>query len=258
MDEKLRYRRYLRDNRSAIIGLSVLSCTISLLVVAFAYFSKLLIDSAGDGGRFLLFAVITGALIAAEVGVKFLYSYLLNLRIYKTENAVKKQAFFSYLKKDFREAEEIEDADVLMRLTSDCRVIADGIISYIPEFVGLLSRIIASLAVLFVVDAVFAGGLLGLGIVVYFATKLLRRKNKVLHKQAQEAEGEVLSFYKEGISHSFLFKLFGNGKHVDSRCDCIQEKYRTARMRYARFNVFVNSAFLLFMRASYLLSLIHI
>ncbi|MGN0805575.1 MAG: ABC transporter ATP-binding protein, partial [Candidatus Coproplasma sp.] len=148
------------------------------------------------------------------------------------------------------------DADVLMRLTSDCRVIADGIITYIPEFVGLLSRIIASLAVLFIIDPVFAGGLLGVGVVVYFATKLLRRKNKALHKDAQQAEGEVLSFYKEGISHSFLFKLFGNGKHVGSRCDAIQEKYRTAHMRYASFNVFVNSAFLLFMRASYLVAIL--
>lgn len=256
MTEKQRYRKYLRENRTAIILFSVLSCVISLLVVAFAYFTKLLIDSAADGRLFLIYAIVTGVLIAAEVGIKYLYSYLINRKIYQTENAVKKQAFFSYLKKGFREAELIEDADVLMRITSDCRVIAEGVITYVPEFVGLLSRVVTSLAVLFIIDPVFAGGLLGVGIVVYFVTKLLRRKNKTLHKNAQEAEGEVLSFYKEGISHSFLFKLFGNTRYVNDRCDDIQEKYHTARMRYASFNIFVNTAFLLFMRASYLVAII--
>ncbi|MGN0804205.1 MAG: ABC transporter ATP-binding protein [Candidatus Coproplasma sp.] len=256
MDEKKRYRKYLKENRSAIIWLSVLSCIVSLLVVAFAYFTKLLIDSAGKGNKFIIYAIITGALILLEVGFKYLYTYLINRKIYHTENAIKKQTFLAYLEKDFREAEEIEDADVLNRLTSDCRVIAEGIITYIPEFAGLLSRIIASLAVLFVIDPVFAGGLLGVGIVVYFATKLLRRKNKTLHKQTQKAEGEVLSFYKEGIAHSFLFKLFGNGKYVNSRCDDIQAKYQTARMRYASFNIFVNSAFLMFMRVSYLVAIL--
>ncbi|MGN0812679.1 MAG: ABC transporter ATP-binding protein [Candidatus Coproplasma sp.] len=256
MDEKLRYRKYLRQNRTAILLLSVLSCVISVLVVAFAYFTKLLIDYSSDGKLFLIFAIVTGALLIGEVGLKFLYAYLINLKICQTENAIKKEAFFAYLKKDYRAAEEIEDADVLMRLTSDCRVIAEGVITYIPEFVGLLSRIVISLVVLFVIDPVFAGCLLGIGIVVYFVTKLLRRRNKTLHKNSQQAEGEVLSFYKEGISHSFLFKLFGNGKQVNERCDQIQSKYQTARMRHASFNVFVNSAFLLFMRGSYLIAII--
>ncbi|MGN1104611.1 MAG: ABC transporter ATP-binding protein [Candidatus Coproplasma sp.] len=256
MEEKQRYRQYLRENRTAIILLSVLSCFISVLVVAFSYFTKLVIDYATDGNLFLIFAIVTGVLLLGEVGLKYLYSYLMSLKIYKTENVIKKQAFLSYLKKDYRQAEEIEDGDVLMRLTSDCRVIAEGTISYVPEFVALLSRIIISLAVLFVIDPLFAGCLLGVGIIIYFATLFLRRRNKTLHKNSQQAEGEVLSFYKEGISHSFLFKLFGNGKYVDERCDQIQAKYQTARMRHASFNIFVNSGFLLFMRASYLIAII--
>lgn len=256
MDEKLRYRKYLNDNRLAIIWLSVLSCVVSMLVVVFAYFTKLLIDSAGDSHAFFVYAIITVALVLAEVGFKYLYAYLINRKIYQTENALKKQAFFAYLKKDFRDAEKIEDADVLMRLTSDCRIVAEGVITYIPEFVGLLSRIVASLAVLFFTDPIFAGSLLAVGIIVYFVTKIIRRKNKSLHKASQSAEGEVLAFYKEGISHSFLFKLFGNGKRVEENCNAIQSKYQTARMRYASFNIFVNSAFLLFMRVSYLVAVL--
>ncbi len=256
MDEKSRYRKYIRENKSTIIGLSVLSCTVSLLVVAFAYFIKLVLDSVNDARLFLIFAIATGALVLAEVGCKFLYAYLVNKVIIKAENAVKKQAFSSFLNKDYRQAEELEDADVLMRITSDCKIVAEGVITYIPEFVGLLSRIIASLAVLFFVDAIFAAGLLGLGIIVYFATKILRRRNKLLHKQSQQAEGEVLSFYKEGISHSFLFKLLGSGKQIENRCNDIQGKYQTARLRYARFNVFINSSFLLFMRLSYLVAVL--
>lgn len=256
MDEKLRYRKYLRQNRGAIILFSVLSCVISLFVVAFSYFTKLIIDNANDTNLFIIFASITGGLIIVEVGLKYLYTYLINLKIFKTENEIKKQAFLSYLKKDYKDAEDIEDGDVLMRLTSDCKIISDGIISYVPEFVALLSRIAMSLVVLFVVDPLFAGCLLAIGIVIYFATLFLRRRNKLLHKNSQQAEGEVLSFYKEGISHSFLFKLFGNGKYVNERCDEIQSKYQTARMHHASFNIFVNTSFLLFMRASYLVSII--
>lgn len=256
MNEKQRYRKYIKENLTAIILFSVLSCIISFLVVAFAYFTKLLIDNAGDGNKFLIFAIVTGSIILSEVGLKYLYSYLITRKIYQTENAIKKDAFISYLKKDYKSAEEMEDGDVLMRLTSDCRVIAEGIITYVPEFIALLSRIIISLVVLFVIDPIFSGCLLGVGIIVYFVTLLLRRRNKTLHKNSQQAEGEVLSFYKEGISHSFLFKLFGNGRYVNERCDEIQSKYMSARMRHATFNIFVNSAFLMFMRASYLIAII--
>ncbi len=255
MDEKSRYRKYIRDNRPSIIGLSILSCSASIIVVAFAYLSKLLLDNVSNP-YFIWYAVATGVLLAAEVGCKFLYSYVANLKVYKTENAVKKQAFFAFLRKDYLSAEEMDDADVLNRLTSDCKVIAEGIITYIPDFAGLLTRIAASLAVLFFIDAYFAGGLLILGIAIYFATKLLRRRNKALHKQTQQAEGEVLSFYKEGIAHSFLFKLFSSGRKVSERCDEIQQKYEKARMRYTGFNIFVNTGFLLFMRASYLFAII--
>ena len=256
MNEKQRYRKYIKENLTAIILFSVLSCIISFLVVAFAYFTKLLIDNAGDSNKFLIFAIVTGSIILSEVGLKYLYSYLITRKIYQTENTIKKDAFISYLKKDYKSAEEMEDGDVLMRLTSDCRVIAEGIITYVPEFIALLSRIIISLVVLFVIDPLFSGCLLGVGIVVYFVTLLLRRRNKTLHKNSQQAEGEVLSFYKEGISHSFLFKLFGNGRYVNERCDQIQSKYMSARMRHASFNIFVNSAFLMFMRASYLIAII--
>ncbi|MGN0806452.1 MAG: hypothetical protein ACI4MC_05375, partial [Candidatus Coproplasma sp.] len=92
MSEKQRYREYLRKNRTSIIGLSVLSCVVSLLVVAFAYLTKLLIDSSADSDAFLIYAIATGALILAEVGFKYLYVYLINLKIYQTENGVKKQA----------------------------------------------------------------------------------------------------------------------------------------------------------------------
>ena len=65
MNEKQRYRKYIKENLTAIILFSVISCIISFLVVAFAYFTKLLIDNAGDGNKFLIFAIFNIGVITS-------------------------------------------------------------------------------------------------------------------------------------------------------------------------------------------------
>ncbi|MCQ2798085.1 MAG: ABC transporter ATP-binding protein/permease [Bacilli bacterium] len=256
MNEKARYWKLVKENKATLVTLSILSCLSSLVIVAFAFLSKLLLDNIGNDS-FKWFAIAMGSCILLEVAIR------LGLNIYFAkakaglENKIRKDTFNSFLKNSYSTIDSKSGGDWLNRITSDSRVIAEGVITYLPNFVSLTFRILLSFAVLCYVNWIFALVLLGLGIIAYVASRILRPHSKSLHKDQQEQEGEVLSFYKDSISNAFLLKLFSRSEKISEQCDAIQDKYAHAKIRFARFSIFINTGFTFFMRLSYLGAIIY-
>ncbi len=250
------YHRLQKKNRGHIFLLSFLSVCISILTVGFAYLSKWVLDSIGTP-QFVIFASILGTIILFEVLGKMLSNHLSSKFSYRLECQLREEVYFSYLRKPQMECEEKKDSEWVSRLISDVRVVSSGVIGYIPSVVSLLSRICLSFVILFVVDWLFALILFCAGILIYVSTYFLRKRNKVLHKNVQEKEANNLGFYQEGVSHSFLFRLFSQWSNLSKKCEKIQEEVYAAKMKQMVFSNFINGGFLFFMRASYFLSIIY-
>lgn len=256
MNEKKRYWKLVNENKGTLITLSLLSCLSSLVIVAFALLSKFLLNNIGND-TFKWFAIAMGGCILLEVAIKLGLNFYYADAKAKLENKVRKETFTSFLKNSYSTIDSKSGGDWLNRITSDSKVIADGVITYIPNFVSLSFRILLSFAVLCYVNWIFALVLLGLGFVAYGASRILRPRSKSLHKDQQEQEGEVLSFYKDSINNAFLLKLFSRSDKISEQCDSIQDKYATAKVRFARFSIFINTGFTFFMRLSYLGAIIY-
>ncbi len=256
MNEKKRYWKLVKENKATIIALSFLSCLSSLVVVSFAFLSKFLLNNIGNDS-FKWFAITMGGCIVLEVAIK------LGMNVYyadtkaKLENKIRKGIFNSFLKNSYSTIDSKSGGDWLNRITSDSKVIADGVITYLPNFISLSFRIALSFAVLCYVNWIFAFVLLGLGLVAYAASRILRPHSKALHKDSQKQEGEVLSFYKDSINNAFLLKLFSRSDKISEQCDAIQDKYAKAKVRFSRFSIFINTGFTFFMRLSYLGAIIY-
>lgn len=256
MNEKKRYWKLVKDNKAIIIALSFLSCLSSLIVVLFAFLSKFLLNNIG-GDSFKWFAIAMGGCIVFEVAVKLGLNFYYAGAKAKLENRVRKGIFNSFLKNSYATIDSKSGGDWLNRITSDSKVIADGVITYLPNFISLSFRIVLSFAVLCYVNWVFALILLGLGLIAYAASRIVRPHSKALHKDSQEEEGEVLSFYKDSINNAFLLKLFSRSDRISRQCDAIQDKYAKAKVRFAGFSIFINTGFTFFMRLSYLGAIIY-
>lgn len=258
MNEKKKYWEYVKENKGIIISLTIFASLLSIFSVAFAYFSKLLIDSIGDNDKFLLFAILMVGLIVIELITRLAMNLIFNKSEIKLENNIKKKTFLSYLNNDYLTLDNKDNADYLNRITSDSKVIANGVITYLPNFVSLIFRILLSFVTLLFIDWKFALVLLGLGILTFIISKLIRPISKKYHKESQKEEGNVLGHYKRFLQESFLIKLYGIKDKVEVSTDEIQEKYYKARNRQRNFSTYINTGFSFLMRFAYIGAIIYV
>ncbi|MCQ2742780.1 MAG: ABC transporter ATP-binding protein/permease [Bacilli bacterium] len=257
MNSKKKYWEIVASQRKTIVILAVLSSSLSLFMVAFAFLSKLLLDNIAQQERFICFAIAMGVCILIEAGLKLFMNFYYAKAKVNLENRIKEETLFRFLNNGYRTIDKRSRGDWLNRLQNDVAVIAESVITYLPNFISLTFRIALSFAVVCFIDWKFALVLLGLGILAYFASRFIRPKSKALHKKSQEEEGRVLSFYQESVHNAFLLKLFSRRDKIASQCSEIQDKYAKAKIRFTRFSIFVNTTFTFFMRLSYLGALIY-
>ncbi|MCQ3035145.1 MAG: ABC transporter ATP-binding protein/permease [Bacilli bacterium] len=258
MESKKRYWKYVKENRASITMLTILVSLLALVSVAFAYISKLLIDSIGEDKKFISLAIVLAGLILLEVLMSLFLNVLFNKKQVKLENNIKKTTFLSIINNDYLTLDNKDNADYLNRIISDSKVIADGVITYLPSFISLVLRIVFSFITLLVIDWIFALVLLGIGILTYLLSTFIRPISKRLHKASQHEEGLVLGAYKSHLNQSFLIKLFDVKHKVECDIDSIQDKYMNAKVRQRNFSTFINTSFRFFMRLAYIGAIIYV
>jgi len=253
------YKQIAKENRKTVIWLTLLSSFFSVFLVGFAYHSKLLLDSiTTNKDKLPLYASVLGGFIVLEVCLKLLTNISYSKCTLKLENKIKKETLFSYIQNEYYLLDNKNSADWINRITSDSKVIADGIISFIPNTIALCIRIIASFAVLLIIDWKFATALLIIGFIGFGISKVVRRKNKELHKLSQKQEDVSLQFYKNSISHFFLIKLYNCEAKIEKQCDVIQDNYAKAKLKIREFSIFINTAFSFIMRLSYIGAILYV
>lgn len=256
MDSKKIYYSLVKKNIGKNILFTILLTISCLVTVIFAYFSKLLLDHIGQDD-FYIFAIILGALVIIEIALLLIIRLLYARYILKLSNQYKKEVLFNYINNDYEILDKKDSGDWLNRIISDTVVVSEAVLTYIPDFISLLVRILVSFIVLLLIDYLFALILLALGVIGFIVSTLVRRKNKTYHKKVQEQEGKNLSFYKNVLSHSFLIKLFTRVDKIEKQCDLIQDKYYLEKRRYRDFSTFINTTFTFAMRISYVGAIIY-
>lgn len=119
-----------------------------------------------------------------------------------------------------------------------------------------VSRIVFAIAVLFILDYLFALILLVSGIAIFILTKFLRKKNKKLQSEIQKSEVETLGFYKESFDNMDVLKVFNNKDKVKAKESDVNDRYLNRNLKKDNFNLAVNSGFLTVMRFSFLFGIV--
>ena len=252
-----------------IIILSVSNMILASVATALALVSKYAIDSAQRAATAhsgAEFAHYRNQIVFYGVLILVIITFRLCLRIYTQSLAIKIQAslemhmrsnlFEDILNKKFNCINQYHSGELMNRITSDIKIITDGITTIVPNFLYFVTQFAGAFVILIFFDWKFTMLFIAAGVVISMVTLLFRSKLKSLHKEVQETDGKVRSFFQEAIESILVVKTFGVEKQFKQKGDDLQKINYNAKMKRRRISIFANAGFSFVFNAGYLFALV--
>lgn len=226
-----------------VIIYAVLSAALSFFGILTALGMKDVINGATSrnmdllkrGAAFLLFLVIL------QIALKIFNSNIFERAKAKIEIKIRSRVFERILHKDYAKLSKHHSGDLLNRLNSDVQTICNGVTGLIPNIVSLLTKLISAVVIMISLDPTFAMIFLIGGTLIAATTRFFRNYLKRIHKQAQEAEGNISSFFQESITSILVIKVFNAYEQVVKKANDLQLKSYKIRIKRATISIFANT-----------------
>ena len=226
--------KQIRQRIPAILVLTAAQMGNALFAVLFALGSRGVIDSAVSGDPYNFFtACIRQALIITGILVCLTVTRHLQDRLNADlERDWKQQLLHGLLHGEYAAVSGFHSAELLNRMNNDVARVNSGVLSILPGFATMLTRLIAAVAVLGVLDPRFTALVAGLGIAVIAATALMRRRLKELNKQVAEHDGKVSGLLQETMEKLLMVQAMDVSAEVEHRASGLMaDRYAIQRKR---------------------------
>lgn len=220
-------RKHVEKRLPALTVLIVANVVMALLGVAFALGTKNIVNSAvGGNAKALLSASLWQlAVIAAIVLVLTLQRYLHSRMNAELDRDWKQILAHKILHGDFARVSDFHTGELLNRMNNDVRAVDEGLLTVLPNLASIVTRLVAVVAVLLVLQPMFTLILLGVGLVLAVITTFARRYLRELNKRVSEADGKVSGFFQE----AFEKLIFVQGMNVEDEVERRGDKLLDAR-----------------------------
>lgn len=237
-----------------IVFNSLLACTGTVGAIV----SKYLIDNAVNKNikLFFIFAVVLASIFIFNTVFKALTNYLTERSRALIEKNIKADLFKQITLKNYEDISSYHSGTLLNRLTSDVSLISNCVTNVLPTTVSVVVKLICAFVVITMFEPWFSVLFLVGGIIVFFATKLMRTKLKKLHKKVQEEDDKLRSFWQECLSNLLAVKVFSNENNMDKKSNELQDNCFEAKMKKTKFSVFTGACYSGVMYIGYLFAFI--
>ena len=237
----------------AIILLSIISITLSLIQINFATASKDVMDIATrqrEGvlkDAFLVLLVLLLVRLILQIAVSYVNVHACS----RFEIALKRHIFGILIKKDYLSVSKFHSGELMNRIDSDVSVIVNGIIDILPYAVMFLTSIIGAFCVLYRIDATLALIILCIGPIVAVGARIYSAKYKKMHILCQEYDGKTKSFMLEILQNLLVVKSFGCEEKVLDKSEVLQTRTYKLRIRRVTVSVLAQIGMFLIFNAGY-------
>lgn len=193
-----------------IVIIAVLAALSAIGYVVLALITKDILDIATSdkGGSLIFYGIILFAIIAAQVLLMCLQSLLNSYASGKLTIELRSYLFGMLCKKKYADISRYHSGDILNRFTSDVEVIVNSSVSIIPSIASMVSKIVAGIGAILVLNPILAVIVLLLGITVPALGRFINKKYKYMHKECQKTEGQTRSFMQECFENIVVIKTF--------------------------------------------------
>ena len=123
-------------------------------------------------------------------------------------------------------------AELLNRINNDVAKVNSGLLAIVPGTASMVTRLVAAVVVLGILDIRFTLLIGTLGITVIRGTSLMRRKLKDLNKLVSEHDGKVSAFLQEIMEKLLMVQAMDVSREAESRADVLlRQRYEIQRKR---------------------------
>ena len=226
--------RQMKRRIPAIMLLTAADVVGALFGVFFALGSRGVIDSAisGDSAAFFQSCAWQAGIIGIILLCLTLRRHLLDRLRADLERDWKRRLLHGLLHGDYAAVSSYHSAELLNRLNNDVQKVNDGVLTIVPSFAAMATRLVAAVVVLGTLDGRFTAIVAALGAVVLVATAAMRRKLKDLNKQVSEHDGKVSGFLQETMEKLLMVQAMDVSREVERRADILlDDRYTIQRKR---------------------------
>ena len=237
---------------------SVLSAALSFFGILTAFGMRDVVNGATlkDPDLLKKGAVFLLVLVLLQLALKVFNNNMFERAKAKIEIKIRSRVFERIIRKDYAQLTKHHSGDILNRLTSDVQTICDGVTGLLPNIVSLLTKLIASIVIMVQLDYIFALIFLGGGTIIALTTRFFRNYLKKIHKAAQEADGNVRSFFQESVASILVIKVFNAYEQIVTKAKDLQEKNYKIRIRRATISIFANTGMQMAFSLGYLFAMV--
>ena len=226
--------RQVRRRIPAILALTLAQVGQALFSVFFALGTRGVIDSAigGQPRMFWLACLKQCAIIGVILLCQLLTRHLRERLSADLEKDWKRRLLHGLLHGDYAAVSQYHSAELLNRLNNDVARVNTGVLSIFPNAAAMVTKLIAAVVVLGVLDGRFTLVIAAIGIVVLLATALMRRRLKDLNKQVSTHDGRVSAFLQEAMEKLLMVQAMGVSREMENRADILlEDRYRIQRKK---------------------------
>ena len=182
-------------------------------------------------------------------------SYVSTYLNMKVDSEIKADIFSRILETDWESLTQYHTGDLLTRWGSDASVIANGVLSFIPDAIIYFVRFISAFAMVLYYDASFAVfAFLGMPVSLLLSRVLLRRMVQNNEKSAAMS-AKMSGFNQETFSNIQIIKAFDLLRLYAAKLQGLQKDYIDMRMGFQRMSagtsLLISSVTMLTSYASY-------
>lgn len=224
----------IRRRIPAIVVMTLSQVTHAVCMVLFALGSRGVIDSAvaGDSEGFTRACIYQGGIILGVLLSITIVRHLKERLHADLERDWKRNLLHGLLHGEYAQISAYHSAELLNRLNNDVNRVNDGILSIVPSAASMLTRLIAAVTVLGVLDGRFTLLIVLGGAAVIGLTAIMRRKLKELNKRVNEHDGKVSGFLQETMEKLLMVQTMDVSQEVERRSDgLLNDRYEIQRKR---------------------------
>ncbi len=251
----------IKTHIQKLVVLTVLNVLQALSGVAIAVQSKRMLDIATKEKEVAGESFLAAALILAGFVLVFILLRLFSQHLRETLNILldrdwKKELLSRLLHGRFQDVKAYHSGELVNRLSSDVKIVDEGIVSVVPGFAAMGARFLSATVALFILAPILTVILLSVGVFVILVTTAFRRRLKDLHKKVSAENGKANAFLQEAIEKLLMIQSMDVSGEVEKRAGKVFDDRAAVQKKRRKYSVFGMTGLSLVMSVLYYGSLI--
>lgn len=242
-----------------VVLLTALQAFLGISSIVFAWLLRDCVDCAVAGNRaaFVEKAAAMVILVLLQITFRALKRFLDEFTRSGMENCFKVRLLEQILTRDYAHITAVHSGEWLNRMTSDTVVVAEGMITILPDLIGTSVKLIGAVAALIILVPELGVLIVPGGALLLLFSTVFRRSLKKLHRNIQEADGKLRVLISERLASMLIVRTYAQEEQTKQVAAEQMNAHRKARMKRNHFSNFCNVGLSLVMNGIYIVGVLY-